>query len=147
MPEIITTVDLKMQVTLSHSSDCKRFNFLKSWAIVLGSSKVIGPKGFIDIKENFTCVSEGVIYVIECKECGSLYVGETCRKLGDRFREHRRKVLNNKVDNEIAAHFFSGDHSVKDMAVCGLYYCRETVRRKCWNRSLLPDWVVCWVKA
>ena len=25
--EIITTVDLKMQVTLSHSSDCKRFNF------------------------------------------------------------------------------------------------------------------------
>ena len=70
------------------------------------TSKLVGPKGYVDIKENFTCTSEGAVYAIECKRCGSLYVGETGRKLSERFREHRRNVLNDKSDNEVAYHFF-----------------------------------------
>ena len=94
------------------------------------SDRVIGPKGYICVKEQFSCVSEGVVYVIECGKYGMLYVGETGRKLGDRFREHRRNVMNGKTDSEVAAHFCSDDHSVNDMLVSGLYFCSEIIKRK-----------------
>ena len=68
--------------------------------------------------------------MIECGKCGMLYVGETGRKLGDRFREHRRNVMNGKTDSEVAAHFCSDDHSVNDMLVSGLFFCSETIKRK-----------------
>ena len=70
------------------------------------------------------------MYAIECRRCGSLYVRETGRKLSERFREHRRNVLNDKSDNEVAYHFSSNGQSVQDMMVCGLVFCSETLRRK-----------------
>ena len=94
------------------------------------NSKIVGPKGFIKIKSNFTCISEGLIYVIECNKCGSLYVGETGRKLGDRFREHRRNVINKKTDHEVANHFCQGDHSVDDMLISGVLFVRDILKRK-----------------
>ena len=42
-----------------------------------------------------------VVYAIHCMKC-TIYIGETGRRLGDRFREHRRYVLNNATDNEVS---------------------------------------------
>lgn len=92
--------------------------------------RVVGPKGFVDVSGAFTCISEGVIYVIECKKCGILYVGETGRKLCERFLEHRRAVINKKENNEIAFHYNSHGHTVNDMTVCGILHCRDTITRK-----------------
>ena len=36
---------------------------------------------------HFTCTSANVIYCITCALCKKLYIGETGRRLGDRFRE------------------------------------------------------------
>ena len=36
--------------------------------------------------------SANVIYCITCTLCKKLYIGETSRRLGDRFREHLREV-------------------------------------------------------
>ena len=54
---------------------------------------VVGPSGTFTVKQSFTCVSSCLIYGISCSRCGSLYVGETGRRLGDRFREHRLDPL------------------------------------------------------
>ena len=63
-----------------------------------------------------------VIYCITCALCNKLYIGETGRRLGDRFREHLRDVEKNDKDasKPVARHFNLPNHSKKHMAICGL---------------------------
>ena len=49
-----------------------------------------GPKRSIKITDHFTCTSANAIYCITCTLCKKLYIGETGRRLGDRFRNHLR---------------------------------------------------------
>ena len=51
-----------------------------------------------------------------------IYIGETGRRLGDRFREHLRDVEINDKDasKPVARHFNLPNHSQKQMAVSGL---------------------------
>jgi len=54
--------------------------------------------------------------------CKKLYIGETGRRLGDRFREHFLDVEKDDKDasKPIARHFNLPDHSMQHMAVCGV---------------------------
>ena len=56
------------------------------------------------------------------KECKKIYIGETGRRLGDRFREHLRDVEKDDKDasKPVARHFNLPNHSKQHMAVCGL---------------------------
>ena len=51
-----------------------------------------------------------------------LYIGETGRRLGDRFREHLREVERNDKDTSkpVARHSNLPNHSKQHMEVCGL---------------------------
>ena len=71
---------------------------------------------------DFTCTSANVIYCITCTLCKKLYIGETGRRLGDRFREHLRDVEKDDKDasKPVARHFNLPSHSKQHMAVCGL---------------------------
>ena len=44
-----------------------------------------GSRGTIRIEQNFRCSSESVVYAIHCIKCNKRYIGETGRRLGDRF--------------------------------------------------------------
>ena len=81
-----------------------------------------GPKRSIKITDQFTCTSANVIYCITCTLCKKLYIGETGRRLGDRFREHLRDVEKDDKDasKPVARHFNLPNHSKQHMAVCGL---------------------------
>ena len=46
------------------------------------------------IKSHITCETFNVIYLIQCRLCNLQYIGETKRRLKDRFNEHRRPLLN-----------------------------------------------------
>ena len=83
---------------------------------------VSGPKRSIKIIDHFTCTSANVIYCITCTYCNKLYIGETGRRLGDRFREHLRDVERNDKDasKSVARHFNLPNNSKQYMAVCGL---------------------------
>ena len=48
--------------------------------------------GCININSKYTCISQNVVYVIKCRTCNKIYIGETGRRLGDRFREHLRST-------------------------------------------------------
>ena len=66
------------------------------------------------IKSHITCTTFSVIYMIQCRLCNLQYIGETKRRLKDRFNEHRRPVLNptsNYIYTAVSEHFLSNNHS------------------------------------
>ena len=81
------------------------------------SAFVDSPGGRITISDKFTCTSNNVVYVIKCRGCNKLYIGETCRRLGDRFREHLRSTRTTNTNLPVARHFTSLSHSTEDMLV------------------------------
>ena len=85
--------------------------------------KTTGPKRSIKITDRFTCTSTNVIYCISCTLCKKIYIGETGRRLGDRFREHLRDVERNDKDasKPVARHFNLLNHSSQHMTICSLF--------------------------
>ena len=66
--------------------------------------------------------SSNIIYYISCSKCCKLYIGETGRRLSDRFAEHLRSARNNDVDKPIARHFNTANHSISDIKVCAISF-------------------------
>ena len=89
---------------------------------ISNANKISGPKRTVAITDHFSCISTNLIYCITCTLCKKVYIGETGRRLGDRFREHLRDVEINDKDasKPVARHFNLPNHSQKHMAVCGL---------------------------
>ena len=105
---------------------------------ILKENVVNGPTGSLRVHERFDCVSMGLVYCIVCARCSDLYVGETGRRLGDRFREHRLDVINNKADKEVASHFNRNGHQgIEDMKVMGLYRCGGLVARRLMEQKII----------
>ena len=94
----------------------------KTCPFIHNVEKISGRKRSIKITDHFTCTSANVIYYITCTYCNKLYIGETGRRLGDRFREHLRDVEINDKDasKPVARHFNLPNRSKNPMAVCGL---------------------------
>ena len=71
------------------------------------------------IKSNLTCDTKNLIYMIQCNRCSLQYIGETKRRLKDRFNEHRRTIDNPKTKSKpttAAEHFLSSpNHTANDM--------------------------------
>ena len=111
--------------------------FSDTFPFIHNVEKISGPKKSIKITYHFTCTSANVIYCITCTSC-KLYIGETGRRLGDRFREHLRDVERNDKDasKPVARHFNLSNHSKQHMAVCCLSLCigssesRKTLAQK-----------------
>ena len=59
------------------------------------------------------------MYIIQCNRCNLQYIGETKRRLKDRFNEHRRTIDNPDAKSEPttdAKHFLSSPkHTANDM--------------------------------
>ena len=94
----------------------------KTCPFVQNADKISGPKRSVKITDRFTCTSANVIYCITCTLCKKLYIGETGRRLGDRFREHLRDVEKDDKDasKPVARHLNLPNHSKEHMSICGL---------------------------
>ena len=75
------------------------------------------PGGHITINSKYTCRSYNVVYLIKCRTCNKVYIGETGRRLGDRFREHLRSTRHANADLPAGRHFASPGHASTDMLV------------------------------
>ena len=53
---------------------------------------VTSTSGSVRLKGRYDCTTASVGYVMACQRCHKLYVGETGRRLADRFGEHLRSV-------------------------------------------------------
>ena len=52
--------------------------------------------------------------MIQCQLCSLQYIGETKRRLKDRFNEHRRPILNpasSYIHTAVSEHFLGSNHS------------------------------------
>ena len=94
---------------------CRTCPNVKSW------STITTPKGHVYITGHFSCITEHVVYCLSCTKCPSIvYIGETGRRLADRFREHRRDIINGRNDLPVPAHFNQPNHTLEDMKVAVL---------------------------
>ena len=85
-----------------------------------------------------------VIYCITCTLCKKIYIGETRRRLVDRFREHLRDVEKNMTDasKPVAHHFNLPNHSHHNMTICGYSYTTGTQNTaKISNKNSFLNWV------
>ena len=74
------------------------------------------------INHKIDCNTTNVIYKLTCKHKNCkhfVYIGETKRRLKDRFREHRGSIRN-KLDSAIGNHFNLPGHSIADLVVEGI---------------------------
>ena len=68
------------------------------------------------INHRFDCDSEGVVYLISCKSCGLLYVGNTITAFRLRFNNHKSSLnrygrgQRNIAGQHLYAHFFGEGH-------------------------------------
>ena len=94
----------------------------KTCPFISNMVKISGPNRSAKITDHFTCISANVIYCITCTLCKKIYIGETGRRLADRFREHLRDVEKNDTDasKPVARHFNLPNHSHHNMTICGL---------------------------
>ena len=61
--------------------------------------------------------------MVQCKRCHKQYIGETKRRLKDRFNEHRRPVdkqTNISKPTAVSEHFLSNGHNATDMQLIPL---------------------------
>lgn len=99
---------------------CKR-TVCRTCPHVNSSSIISTPKGHVNITGHFSCITKHVVYCLSCTKCPStVYIGETGRRLADRFREHRRGVIKGKNDLPVPAHFNQTNHTLDDMKVAVL---------------------------
>ena len=107
---------------------------------ITNTVSISGPKNSTQITDHFDCTSRNVIYCIRCTACNQLYIGETGRRLGDRFREHLLDVKNNSQDvsKPVARHFNQPGHSHNNMKIFGLsLHQGNTESRKCTEQRLI----------
>ena len=78
----------------------------------------------LPIKSNLTCDTKILIYIIQCNRCNLQYIGETKRRLKDRFNEHHRTMDNPNAKSEpttAAKHFLSSpNHTANDMQLIAI---------------------------
>ena len=55
------------------------------------------------ITSHITCNTKNVIYMVQCNRCNLQYIGETKRRLKDRFNEHRRAVDKTNIKSKPTA--------------------------------------------
>ncbi|KAK2552770.1 hypothetical protein P5673_025925 [Acropora cervicornis] len=100
---------------------CKRTR-CKTCPFLSNTVKISGPNRSVKVTDHFTCISTNVIYCITCTLCKKICIGETGRRLADRFREHLRDAEQNNTDasKPVARHFNLPSHSHHNMTICGL---------------------------
>ena len=94
----------------------------KTRAFIRNVEKISEPMRSIKITDHFTCTAANVIFCITCTLCKKLYIGETGRRLGDRFLEYLRDVEKDDQNaaNPVARYSNLPNHFEQHMAVCGL---------------------------
>ena len=79
------------------------------------------PKGQVNATGHYSCITDNEVYCLACTKCPStVYIGQTGRRLANRFREHRRDIINGRNDLPVPAYFNQENHTLKDLKVAVL---------------------------
>ena len=88
-----------------------------------------------EIKSHITCETSNVIYMIQCTKCNLQYIGETKRRLKDRFNEHRRPIIKpfcSYTPTAVSRHFLTSGQAEDHMILIPLEHLhtnRDSIRK------------------
>jgi hypothetical protein len=71
-------------------------------------------KFHFQIRGSFNCNSQNIVYMLTCGDCGLQYIGETCRKLRERFNDHKSKSDKDKYP--IGRHVITTGHPFENFS-------------------------------
>ena len=107
--------------------------FLRLTVTILRASSLRAscPDVTRSITSHIACNTKNVIYMVQCNRCNLQYIGETKRRLKDRFNEHRRAVDKTNIKSKpttVSEHFLShSNHSHTDIQLIPL----ERIQSSC----------------
>ena len=94
------------------------------------------------ITSHITCNTKNVIYMVQCNRCNLQYIGETKRRLKDRFNEHRRAVDKTNIKSKpttVSGHFLSHSNQshtdIQLIALEKINSSRDSVRKATESRE------------
>ena len=106
---------------------CKRFCMMCTFAVPSQNHENKQSGEIYEIKSLLDCTTKNVIYKLGCKKCKNfLYIGETARRLCDRFQEHRGYVTQRVLSQPTGEHFNSKGHSIADLTVQGIEHIKSS---------------------
>ena len=69
------------------------------------------------INKNVNCLTENIVYLIECTKCKEKYIGESERSLKCRLADHRGYVDNGLINTATGSHFNQPGHSLSNLSI------------------------------
>ena len=81
------------------------------------------------IRENISCRSNNIIYLVTCEKCGKQGVGSTI-SLFQRISNYLSHIQSKYNEGAIAAHFFEGNCNINDFRIMGIAQLRNPPTRK-----------------
>ena len=97
---------------------CGRLCVMCSLSVATTSHKCTTSGKSWKISGPITCTTSNVIYKLGCKKCNNfLYIGETSRRVVDRFYQHKGYVTQKKLDQPTGRHFNLPGHNVTDLFI------------------------------
>ena len=87
---------------------------------ILEVNKVTSHENFSwKINKQFTCNTSNIVYMIICNKqnCNQQYIGESKRKLKERFGEHKGYIRSSNKSQPTGAHFSLPGHSIDNMNI------------------------------
>ena len=109
-------INTKPSVTKCNESRCKCCQHIICSSVFHNTLKT----NEYQINGNFNCNSTNVIYLIICKFCHKMYVGQTSRKVKERLTNHRSDIKLQK-NTPIAKHFNLPQHNMKHVSIIPIH--------------------------
>jgi len=98
------------------SKKCLKPNCL-TCPYLIETDHMVSNKGtIIPLKHSLNCHSKRVIYVIKCKNCGIMYVGQTTQELHKRLMAHR-STINTCKPKPVAKHFNETCPGIENLSI------------------------------
>ena len=108
-----------------NTTRCRYCPLLNKSGTITSNSTGISHRTMVKV----ACRSSNLIYAITCKRCGKQYVGQTLKRLMDRFSDHLRSIVNGDQDKPVGKHFSQSDHQgVKDVSITVLEFIKKPPR-------------------
>ena len=117
--------DLLVSATLKPSNftsaqgtfPCQNKRCLTCKHIKTGTTTLSSSGHTFRVRATATCKTNNVIYLIECQLCHKQYVGDTQNPLHIRLNGHRNDIKHKRLENQVAAHFCSSNHSLSHLTI------------------------------
>ncbi len=74
-------------------------------------------------------LSDCGVYTIPCKVCDQMYIGETGRDLSIRIKDHKKDIVNRKIESGVANHVLTTGHNLDFDKARVVSPCPNTTKR------------------